>query len=177
MDRVSRSISNSADDGFTLVELMVTVAIVSILAVVAVPAFNSYLNKSRAQEAIDFLSEIKLRQESYRAEFGQYCHVNAKHPLNDIHGSTPVPWTPAPDNWNQLGAHPEGEVRFNYDSQAGLPGTVPNDTEQGKWQFPGNDFWFWARATGDLNNDGVQVTFDIISGRKNVWCSSARGWD
>jgi prepilin-type N-terminal cleavage/methylation domain-containing protein len=43
--------------GFTLVEVMIVVAIIGILAAVAVPAFTKYIRKSRTAEAVSHLSK------------------------------------------------------------------------------------------------------------------------
>lgn len=45
--------------GFTLIELMIVVAIVGILAAIALPAYNSYTVRARVSEAILFLSKCK----------------------------------------------------------------------------------------------------------------------
>ncbi|MEZ4254396.1 MAG: prepilin-type N-terminal cleavage/methylation domain-containing protein [Polyangiales bacterium] len=58
---------------FSLIELMIVVAIVGILAAVAMPVFGGYINRAKVSEAVNFVGIIKLRQESYRAEFGQYA--------------------------------------------------------------------------------------------------------
>ena len=67
--------NRTRSEGFTLIELMVVVGIVGVLAMVAIPAFTGYVQQTRAAEATTFLAEIKTKQESYRAELGQYCAV------------------------------------------------------------------------------------------------------
>ena len=64
------------NQGFTITELMIAVVIIGVLATLAIPTFTSYIYKGRVTEAVNFLAEIKQRQESYRSEFGQYCAVD-----------------------------------------------------------------------------------------------------
>ena len=168
--------------GFTLLELMISVAIVGILSAIAIPAFISYRYRAQAQEAIDFLGIIKLRQESYRAEFGQYCNVGEPHPATGTgpngapKGDEDLRWNPDPgSNWFQLGASPvNGSVRFQFNVEAWPPGEVPSPDS---WGFSGNDFIYVATATGDLDGDGTQVHFDAIPGRKLTWCDAEKGWE
>src|SRR5262245_30594465 len=76
MRRSNEGAAGSVRAGFTLIELMIVVAILSILAAVSLPMIYSYIYKSKTVEATGFLNEIKARQESYRADFGQYCNVS-----------------------------------------------------------------------------------------------------
>src|SRR5580658_9663681 len=65
-----------AGRGFTLVELMTTVAIVGVLAVVAYAGYHKFVVSSHQTEANNILSGIKNRQEAYKAETGQYLNVS-----------------------------------------------------------------------------------------------------
>lgn len=51
---------------------MITVAIVAILAAVALPAYNGYVQKSRRTDAYSALSSIALQQERWRANNTTY---------------------------------------------------------------------------------------------------------
>ena len=49
----------NAQKGFTLIELMIVVAIIGILAAIAIPAYQSYTAKSQATEAVTLLGGLK----------------------------------------------------------------------------------------------------------------------
>jgi type IV pilus assembly protein PilE len=59
--------------GFTLIELMITVAIVGILAAVAVPAYFNHVMRSRQALAVYELLAINAAQERFYAENGSYA--------------------------------------------------------------------------------------------------------
>lgn len=59
-------------NGFTLIELMVTVAIVGILSAIAVPAYNSYVVRGKLSEVGASLSNARLNQEQYFADNRNY---------------------------------------------------------------------------------------------------------
>ena len=60
------------ESGFTLVEVLVVVAIIGILATVAVPAYINYQNRAKQTEAVEALLRSKMDLESYMAENGRY---------------------------------------------------------------------------------------------------------
>lgn len=165
--------------GFTLVELMMVVAILGILAAIAVPRYISYVYKSKTAEAVGFLSEIKARQESYRADFGEYASPSSS--LTDYYPTgnptnKPRVWdetTATGKLWSQLGAVPPGrQVLFSYSSLAGRVGTIAPVPG-----YTGSDFWFVSRALGDLDNDGVRVVFESYSHGQGLYIDNAAGWE
>lgn len=157
-------------DGFTLIELMIVVAIIGILAAIAVPVFGSYLNKSKVGEAYTFLGEIKQRQEAYRAEFGQYCNVADWTPAAVPPDGVKAAW-PSGAAWRQLGAAPDGQVRFRYRSRAGAPGEAP------PWGGTATDFWFQSDAEADLDADGTTVLLESYSFNDQVFVNQEKGWE
>ncbi len=63
--------------GFTLIELMIVVAIIGILAAIAIPNFMNYQCKAKQSEAKANLGTIRTGQEAYRAEFDEYAGTMA----------------------------------------------------------------------------------------------------
>ncbi len=59
--------------GFSLLELMIVLAIIAILAAVAVPPYYSHILRSRQSQAIGDMMAIKAAQERYFAENGGYA--------------------------------------------------------------------------------------------------------
>lgn len=155
--------------GFTLIEVMVVVVIISVLASVAVPAFIRYSNRARVLEGVAFIQEIRARQEAYRVDNGTYCRPTTANPAGSVpRGGIYAAWVTSDTGWNQLGAAPDSlRSRFQYTIQTGLPGSsapsgVTLDT---------TDFWFVARGDADLDGDGVTFFLEGYSGAGHVYNS------
>jgi len=58
---------NKTQQGFTLIELMIVVAIIGILAAVAIPAYQDYLNRSKMTEVLTAISACKTSVSEYAA--------------------------------------------------------------------------------------------------------------
>jgi type IV pilus assembly protein PilA len=92
--------------GFTLIELMITVGIVGVLAVVAYAGYHKFVVSSHQTEANHVLAGIKNRQEAYKAETGVYMNVspslasNQSQNFASLYPHCMVTGTPPPGAFN-----------------------------------------------------------------------------
>jgi len=185
----TRRRSRRSQRGFSLMELMIVVAITGILAAIAIPTFTGYVYKSRTSEAVQFLGVIKLKQEAFRSEFGTYASAGTRDPdsITFVPGNASTmkgnalgfPTTDAA--FNQLGAKPDGAVRFGYGWAAGLPtdvAAVADLTDPGVYAMAAEDHYFVAQAVSDLDGDGTAAcTFEVTSFTRGAWFSPGKGWE
>ena len=64
--------SMTTSKGFTLIELMLVVAVVGILAAIAMPAYSGYIQKSRRTDATVAIRAVQFAQEKYRGNNTSY---------------------------------------------------------------------------------------------------------
>jgi type IV pilus assembly protein PilA len=163
---------NSRRAGFTLVELMIVVAIVGILAVVAAVGYRAIIANSKTSEPRQVLGSIRLQQEAYKAETGSYADlggaVSNLCPANGLSGLK-VGWNPAcagsnGATWSLLTVNPDGAVLFGYSTAAnGTFTSIATSPTVSTIQFPSSlpgsttGAGYWAYAQGDPGGGTVKL--------------------
>jgi type IV pilus assembly protein PilA len=134
-------LTRKSDKGFTLIELMIVVAIIGILAAIAIPNFLRFQLKSKSSEGKVNIAAIRTAEESYLAEFGSYVAA-AVNPAA-VPGSQKDAFVDTPGvGFDTLGWSPEGNVFFQYAVNA-----------------PANVNYYTISATADIDADGVDQQF------------------
>ena len=68
--------------GFTLIELMIAVAIVGILAAVALPAYNAYVVRGKITDALATLADYRVKMEQYFQDNRNYGTAGSSCPIS-----------------------------------------------------------------------------------------------
>ena len=135
--------------GFTLIELMIVVAIIGILAAVAIPAFMDYMKRSKKTEAALQLNKIGKNAKRTYSETSAYSTVaGALLPAGPCCGKAnnhcPVDAAgfAADDGWKALDFQIDEPALFQY-------------------QYTGTAKTFEATAKGDLDCDGTFIVYTL----------------
>ena len=72
----ARNDGQNKTKGFTLVELVITIAIVIILSVISVPIYRGYVDKAKWSEGYAVLGTILSAQKAYYSEYGNFYIMN-----------------------------------------------------------------------------------------------------
>jgi prepilin-type N-terminal cleavage/methylation domain-containing protein len=149
--------------GFTLIELMISVAVVGILATIAIPAFNKYTLRAKTTERMTIMMRIRSAVQDYYLRNGTVVPLdsdwNPPEPPTQAKRSmltNKKNWNtyfPAPGGGSSLPQEIEGAVYYSYRF-------VVTDT-------PASGS-LYVYAEGDLDGDGVpsykQLVFTRVTG-------------
>jgi prepilin-type N-terminal cleavage/methylation domain-containing protein len=133
--------------GFSLIELMIVVAIIGLLTMMTVPSFTKFLAKAKRAEAYMHLSAIYMAQKAYWAEHGTYSAT--------LTGTQGVGWKPE----GYKGGGAQENFYYTYGFGGGSEG---GSYFTGKLNTPAShlsiaradDKGFLAVAAGDIDGDG-----------------------
>lgn len=77
------------EQGFTLIELVITIAIVAIIAAAAIPSYNRYMTETRRIDAISFLQEVAGEQTRFFTDNNRYATTMSElgYGTNDTYDS------------------------------------------------------------------------------------------
>ncbi|MFZ5478635.1 MAG: type IV pilin protein [Myxococcota bacterium] len=125
--------------GFTLLEVMIVVAIIGILASMAIPTYTEMQLRAKRSEIPANLSGIRTAEFAYFATYDTYLTTNP-NPSGAL-DRTPRDWDTSDATWNTLGWRPDAPVRATYEVDAAA----------------GTDFT--ATGTADMDLDGTEIVY------------------
>ena len=132
--------------GFTLIELMIVVAIIGILAAVAIPAFMDYMKKSKKTEASLQLNKIMKNSKVYFNTNSSFVTSNGA-PL-------PAACCACPNKFAVSTAWPGDAGWSALDFQIDEPNLFT-------YTYTGGTTTASATAQGDLDCDGTHITYSL----------------
>ena len=134
--------------GFSLIELMIVVAIITFLAAISMPSFMRFLAKAKRAEAYVNLSSLYAAEKAYWAEHGTYTTA--------LSGAHSIGWQP--EGYKGGGT----QEKFNYTYGFGQ-GTEGKNYFTGKLQAPSS---YLSAGRADKNGFVVVAAADIMGNGK-----------
>jgi type IV pilus assembly protein PilA len=178
-DNMIKNIRKQAQQGFTLIELMIVVAIIGILAAVAIPAFMTYMKKGKSSETSENMNAIFVGAKTYfetphsppgavTVLTGLIPDTAAITPAADC-CSTGGKCPPEATQW-QVGGAPDGDtwaaINFSIEKahyyQYEFDVTTPTSSTTTTGEFT-------VRATGDLDCDGTPGIHELVGIRNPAY--------
>jgi type IV pilus assembly protein PilA len=160
---------HSRKGGFTLIELMIVVAIIGILAAIAIPNFVRFQLRAKSSEGKMNLAAIRTAEEGYFAEFGTYVAAALSPAAPAVPSSLKqgfVDAGAAGANFDTIGWAPEGEVYFQYAVNWGAGSNDYTADAVGDIDADGaTQNWGYARTT----NGAVPVVVGVAGGCTGAW--------
>jgi type IV pilus assembly protein PilA len=138
--------------GFTLIELMIVVAIIGLLAAIAIPTFMRFQLKAKTSEVKSNLVSIHTAEEAYFSEYGRYVAAAAEPSSTPDTGKAVFA---ANTGFQAIGFAPEGRVHFSY--AVAVTAQDSGYTTDALADIDGNgstQSWVFAKEA----NDGSRVT-------------------
>jgi type IV pilus assembly protein PilA len=103
--------------GFTLIELMIVVAIIGILAAIAIPSYMDYTKKARVTEGLNLAAAAKTGVSEYASSQGRFPSDNASIGL-------PIPTLINGDSVTSVGVGDGGLITITYNDTVQNNGTL-----------------------------------------------------
>jgi type IV pilus assembly protein PilA len=170
--------------GFTLVELMIVVAIIGVLAALATVGYRKYIDGAKITEPLSMIQSIRSAEESMRAETMSYLDVSTPGSFypSKTFSSKKTSWDMAAHSdyarWRTLGVTADGPVRFGYTVNAGPAGGVMTPVvvpylngaaAPPAWPQPTLEPWYVIQSQGDPDEDGNVTTLIASSLSNDIW--------
>lgn len=144
--------------GFTLVEVMIVVAIIAVLAAIVIPSFTRETRRSKAgAEVAAVFAELSVRQDQYKLENGAYLAAAACPAASTPTGTVAAACIASGGPWESLRVTlPSEKLLCSYTITAGTGTTTGSDNPSGFTFARPPGAWFYIIATCD--GDGNSAT-------------------